>query len=68
VFDTPYFIACNSSVALCGYKGNEQMVSMRTKLHKMSIAGTGELPYVKSLLDKPYMITSNIDIDDGFVN
>jgi hypothetical protein len=45
------------------------MTSMKTKLHKMSVAQTGGLPYVlKFLLDKPYMIASNIDIDDGMVN
>lgn len=45
------------------------MASMRTKLHKMSIAETGGLPCVlKLLLDKPYMSTDNIDIDNVLVN
>jgi hypothetical protein len=44
------------------------MVSMRSKVHKMSVAKTRGLPYVLKLLDKPYMITSSIDIDDGLVN
>jgi hypothetical protein len=69
VFDTPNAITCVASDTLCAYRTNEQMVSMRTKLHKMSVAETGGLPYVlKLLLDKPYMITSNIDIDDRLVN
>jgi hypothetical protein len=45
------------------------MTSIRTKLHKMSVEETRGLPYVlKLFLDKPYKITSNIDIDDGLVN
>jgi hypothetical protein len=69
VFDTLNTIACVASDTLCGYKTNEQMATMRTKLHNVSVAETGGLPYVpKLLLDKPYMITSNIDIDNGLVN
>jgi hypothetical protein len=69
VFDNPNAIACVASDILCGYKNNEQIASMRTKLHKMSVAETGGLPYVlKLLLDEHYMITPNIDIDDGLVN
>jgi hypothetical protein len=35
----------------------------------MSVAETGGLRYVlKLLMDKLYMITSNIDVDDGLVN
>jgi hypothetical protein len=68
-FDTPNSIACVASDTLCGYKTNEQMASMRSKLHKMSVAEIGGLPYVlKLLLGKPYMITSKIDIDDGLFN
>jgi hypothetical protein len=45
------------------------MASMRNQLHKMSVAETRGLPYVlKFLLDKSYMITSNVDIDNGFAN
>jgi hypothetical protein len=64
VFYNPNTIECFASDTLCGYKNNEQMASMRTKLHKMSVAETGGLPYIlKLLLDKLYMITSTIDID-----
>jgi hypothetical protein len=59
------YVASNT---LCGYNSNDQIASMRTKLHGMSVAETGGLPYVQKLLDKPYMNTSNIDIDDGLVN
>jgi hypothetical protein len=68
VSDTANAIVCIASDTLCGYENNEQMVSMRTKLHKMSTAETGGLPYMLKLLDKPYRIISNIDIDDGLVN
>jgi hypothetical protein len=68
VFDAPNTIACVASDTLCGYKTNEQMASMRTKLRKMSIAETGGLPYVLKLLDKHYMITSNIAVNNGLVN
>jgi hypothetical protein len=69
MFDTPITIAFVEFVTLCGYKTKEHMASMRTKLHKMSVAETGGLLYVlKLLLDKPNMITSNIDIDDGLDN
>jgi hypothetical protein len=68
VFDTPNAIARAACDTLCGYKNNEQMARMRTKLHKMSVAETRGLPCVLKLLDKPYMITSNIDIDDSLVD
>jgi hypothetical protein len=69
VFDTPNAIARIASDTQCGYKNNEQIASTRTKLHKMFVAGIGELPYVlKFLLDRPYMFTPNIAIDDGLVN
>jgi hypothetical protein len=32
VFDTPNTIACVASDTLCGYKPNDQMASMRSKL------------------------------------
>jgi hypothetical protein len=53
----------------CGYKNNEQLVSMRTKLHKMTVTETNGLPYMlKVLLNKSYMITTNIDVVDGLAN
>jgi hypothetical protein len=66
--DTLNTIAGLASDIICGYKNNEQRTSTKTKMHKMSVAQTGGLPYVLKLLDKPYMIASSIDIDDGLVN
>ncbi|GFX22714.1 serine-enriched protein [Trichonephila clavipes] len=41
----------------------------REKLHKLSMIDTGGLPYeIIFLVDKPYMITANIDLVDGLAN
>jgi hypothetical protein len=44
VLDTPNIIACVASDTFRGYKNNEQMASMKPKLHKMSVAETEVLP------------------------
>ncbi|GFY47240.1 ATP-dependent DNA helicase [Trichonephila inaurata madagascariensis] len=42
---------------------------VREKLHKLSTIDTGRLPYeIIFVVDKPYMITTNIDIADGLAN
>ncbi|CAD6220905.1 GSCOCG00011595001-RA-CDS [Cotesia congregata] len=52
-----------------GCKNIEQQTSMRQKLHKMSTIDTGGLPYqITLVLNKPYMITTNIDVSDGLAN
>ncbi|XP_076545658.1 uncharacterized protein LOC143305523 [Osmia lignaria lignaria] len=52
-----------------GYRSNEQLLSMQTKVQKMKLNETSGLPCELSLLiGAPYMITSNIDVVDGLVN
>lgn len=52
-----------------GYNNAEQLAFCRQKFNKMSIIDTGGLPYELTLvLNKPYMITSNIDVSDGLAN
>ncbi|XP_044588824.1 ATP-dependent DNA helicase PIF1-like [Cotesia glomerata] len=52
-----------------GCRNVEQQTSMRQKLHKMSTIDTGGLPYqITLVLNKPYMITTNIDVSDGLAN
>ncbi|XP_058827259.1 uncharacterized protein LOC131687220 [Topomyia yanbarensis] len=52
-----------------GYRNAEQLASARSKLHKMSVVETGGLPYLLRLtIGMPYMITTNIDVEDGMVN
>ena len=59
-------IACDT---YNGYRGQDQLVSARTKVHKMTMSKTGNLLYNLPLsVHQPYMITCNIDIDDGMVN
>lgn len=69
VFQTLDTVFCVAYFTFSGYKNNDQLVSMTTKLDQMSTMESRGLPYVlKLLLDKPYMITSNVDIDDDLVN
>ncbi|XP_062540963.1 uncharacterized protein LOC134209005 [Armigeres subalbatus] len=52
-----------------GYKDASQLASSRIKLYKMSVVETGGLPYLLRLaIGKPYMITTNVDVEDGVVN
>ncbi|GFW18100.1 ATP-dependent DNA helicase [Trichonephila clavipes] len=42
---------------------------VREKLHQLSTIDTGRLPYETIfIVDKPYMITTNIDVADGLDN
>lgn len=64
--DGENFIAEDS---FSGYKNAEQLASARSKLHKMKYTETGCLPYMLCLvIDMPYMITTNIETQDGLVN
>lgn len=55
--------------AFVGYKDVGQLASARTKLYKMSTVETGGLPYLLRLaIGMPYMITTNVDVEDGLVN
>lgn len=54
---------------ITGYDGNTQFVTAKTKLHKMSTAEVGGLPYLLNVAcETPYMVTLNIDVADGIVN
>ena len=62
-------ISFTADDAFTGYRNSEQLTSARTKLHKMSSVETGGLPYLLRLaINMPYMITTNIDVEDGMVN
>lgn len=52
-----------------GCRNAEQENFVRQKLHKMSTIDTGGLPYeLIFVIDKYYMITTNIDLSDGLAN
>lgn len=60
---------CIAEDAFAGYNNAEQLASSRVKLYKMSVVETGCLPYmVRLVLGMPYMITTNVDVEDGIVN
>lgn len=60
---------CTADDAFVGYRNTEQLQSARTKLYKMSVAETSGLPYLLRLaVGMPYIITTNIDVEDGIVN
>ncbi|XP_058827523.1 ATP-dependent DNA helicase PIF1-like [Topomyia yanbarensis] len=60
---------CTAEDAFAGHNKAEQLASSRTKLYKMSVAETGCLPYmVRLVLGMPYMVTTNVDVEDGLVN
>lgn len=52
-----------------GCHNAEQQAFVKQKLHKMSTAETGGLPYETIfVVDKHYSITTNIDVSDGLAN
>ena len=54
---------------ITGPKSAEQEATCRQKLHTMSLIDTGSLPYIITfVIGKPYLITTNIDVNDGLVN
>lgn len=60
---------CLAEDAFSGYRSDEQLASARNKLHKMSVVEAGGLPYLLRLtVGMPYMITTNVEVDDGIVN
>ncbi|XP_065091680.1 uncharacterized protein LOC135712664 isoform X2 [Ochlerotatus camptorhynchus] len=62
-------IECTADDVYSGYKDNPQLASARTKVHKMSVVETGCLPYLLRLaVGTPYMLTTNVDVEDGIVN
>lgn len=62
-------VECTAVDVYSGYKDNSQLVGARTKVHKMSVVETGGLPYLLRLaVGTPYMLTTNVDVEDGIVN
>nr|XP_029724134.1 uncharacterized protein LOC115264530 [Aedes albopictus] len=60
---------CIADDVFAGYKDAGQLASSRIKLYKMSVVETGGLPYLLRLsVGMPYMITTNVDVEDGVVN
>nr|XP_029717009.1 ATP-dependent DNA helicase PIF1-like [Aedes albopictus] len=60
---------CIAGDVFAGYKDAGQLASSRIKLYKMSVVETGGLPYLLRLsVGMPYMITTNVDVEDGVVN
>lgn len=60
---------CTADDIYSGFKDNSQLAGARTKVHKMSVAETGCLPYLLRLaVGTPYMLTTNVDVEDGIVN
>ncbi|GFS69764.1 ATP-dependent DNA helicase [Trichonephila clavipes] len=58
-----------ASDVITGCHNPEQENFVRQKLHKMKTDETGGLPYELILvLNRPYMITNNIDVADGLSN
>ncbi|GFY17473.1 uncharacterized protein TNCV_3518301 [Trichonephila clavipes] len=58
-----------ASDVITGCHNLEQENFVRQKLHKMKTDETGGLPYELILvLNRPYMITNNIDVADGLSN
>ncbi|GFV93934.1 uncharacterized protein TNCV_3572871 [Trichonephila clavipes] len=54
---------------MIGYNTLTEVATARRNLHKMSVVESGGLPYsLKLAVGYPYMITMNLDIEDGLVN
>ncbi|GFU01977.1 uncharacterized protein TNCV_1524601 [Trichonephila clavipes] len=54
---------------MIGYNTLMEIATARRNLHKMSVVESGGLPYsLKLAFGYPYMITMNLDVEDGLVN
>ncbi|GFU13966.1 ATP-dependent DNA helicase [Trichonephila clavipes] len=54
---------------MIGYNTLTEVATARRNLHKMSVVESGGLPYSSKLaVGYPYMITINLDVEDGPVN
>ncbi|GFW65819.1 hypothetical protein TNCV_586451 [Trichonephila clavipes] len=54
---------------MIGYNKLTEIATARRNLHKMSVVESGGLPYsLKLAVGYPYMITMNLDVEDGLVN
>ncbi|XP_055534387.1 ATP-dependent DNA helicase PIF1-like [Wyeomyia smithii] len=62
-------VDCVADEVYSGYRNASQLASARTKMNKMSVVETGGLGYILRLaVGTPYMITVNVDVEDGIVN
>lgn len=62
-------IVCTAIETIVGANGHEQETHSRQKLHKLTTADTGGVPYeIVFSLNKYYLICFNIDTSDGLVN
>ncbi|EDS42392.1 conserved hypothetical protein [Culex quinquefasciatus] len=60
---------CTADDTFVGYKTAEQLATARIKLYKMSLAETAGLQYTtKFCPGMPYMVTTNVNVEDGIVN
>ncbi|GFX42885.1 ATP-dependent DNA helicase [Trichonephila clavipes] len=54
---------------MIGYNTLTEVATARHNLHKMNVVESGGLPYsLKLAVGYPYMITMNLDVEDGLVN
>ncbi|GFW72700.1 ATP-dependent DNA helicase [Trichonephila clavipes] len=54
---------------MIGYNTLTEVATARRNLHKMSVVESGGLQYsLKLAVGYPYMITMNLDVEDGLVN
>ncbi|GFU66599.1 ATP-dependent DNA helicase [Trichonephila clavipes] len=54
---------------IIGYNTLTEVATARRNLNKMSVVESGGLPYsLKLAVGYPYMITMNLDVEDGLVN
>ncbi|XP_055622388.1 uncharacterized protein LOC129765957 [Toxorhynchites rutilus septentrionalis] len=62
-------VDCVADDIYSGYRNATQLASARSKVNKMSVVETGGLPYLLRLaVGAPFMITTNVDVEDGIVN
>ncbi|KAF0688122.1 ATP-dependent DNA helicase PIF1-like, partial [Aphis craccivora] len=62
-------VVSTSTDVIIGCKNHEQEANFRIKLHKKSVIDTGGLPYeITFVIGKYYLITTNIDVNDGLCN
>lgn len=62
-------IISTATDAFIGCASPEQQANFTQKLHKMSVIDTGSLPYqIIFVINKFYIITTNIDVVDGLAN
>ncbi|GBM00009.1 hypothetical protein AVEN_1199-1, partial [Araneus ventricosus] len=55
--------------SITGYSKNSELVNARNQLHRLSAVETDGLPYsIKLKCGILYMVTANIDVEDGLVN